>query len=137
VIVEHPGVAGASERTAVVGSSVTSVSPSGSPGALNVYGAVPPLAVMGWLKAHVFGRSGGERTMAPQMMIVYDRMPKQPCESVALTVKSYRPGDVGVPDNAPEEESVNPGGGPAGAHPERRVNVYGAMPPLAVIVVWL
>ena len=48
-------------------------------------------------------------------------------ESVAVTVKSKLPPDVGVPLNAPPAESATPGG----REPPVTASEYGAVPPLA------
>ncbi len=56
----------------------------------------------------------------------------QPFESVAVTVNANVPSAEGVPERTPPEERVVP----VGNAPVARVYVYGAAPPLDVIV-WL
>jgi hypothetical protein len=50
-------------------------------------------------------------------------------ESVAVTVKFDVPGIVGVPETSPADDNDNP----AGSVPAVTANVYGDVPPLAVI----
>ena len=52
--------------------------------------------------------------------------------SVAVIVKEKFPGDEGVPVKEPPDDKLNP----VGNEPEVTAKVYGAVPPLAVIV-WL
>ena len=53
--------------------------------------------------------------------------------SVAVTVKVDVPAVVGVPEMMPPLVIDNP----AGSDPAVTLNVYGAVPPLAVMVCWL
>ena len=73
------------------------------------------------------------------MISVYGRLPVQPglagppVASVAVMVKEKLPEVVGVPESAPVEAfKLSPGG----RLPAVTAKVYGAVPPLAVIV-WL
>ena len=52
-------------------------------------------------------------------------------ESVTFTVKLNEPDAVGVPEMVPPEDSVRP----VGKAPELRLQLYGAVPPLATSVV--
>ena len=67
------------------------------------------------------------------MTRVYSRKPVQPFWSVAVTVNVNVPAVVGVPAITPPAVI---GDSPVGSAPEVMVNVYGAAPPLAVMV-WL
>ena len=77
-----------------------------------------------------FGNVPGDTVIAAHIrMLVNIRLPVQPFESVAVIVKLNTPAEVGVPEMVPSDANDNP----AGNDPVR-LNVYGATPPLAVIV---
>jgi hypothetical protein len=79
------------------------------------------------------GSVGGVIVIAGQEMLsVYPRVPVQAFSSVAVTKKVAVVAAAGVPERTPPEESVRP----AGSAPLWSVNVYGAVPPDAVMV-WL
>jgi hypothetical protein len=63
--------------------------------------------------------------------IVYAWVPVLVFASVAVTVKFDDPGDVGVPDITPVDDT---NARPVGSIPEVTVNTYGLVPPDAVIV---
>jgi len=83
------------------------------------------------------GRTVGKSVMVGQaaglMTKVYCCKPVQPFWSVAVTVKVNVPVAVGVPEIRP---LLVIGDSPVGSDPAVMVNVYGPVPPLAVIV-WL
>jgi hypothetical protein len=72
---------------------------------------------------------GGPLPLPVPTINVYAASPKQPALSVARTVKLALPAVVGVPVSWPSAASDSP----CGSAPETSVNVYGEMPPLAVI----
>ena len=104
----------------------------------NVYGAVPPLAVIVLLYAlpvvaPVSAPGAGASVIVGQVMSsVYAALPVQPFASVAVTVKLEDPTAVGVPVRLPSPASVRP----AGSEPLVTAKVYGLAPPEAVMV-WL
>ncbi len=135
VDVNMPAVVGVPEMVPLMVSDIPGAS---SPAVmLKVYGACPPLAVMILLYATPsvpFGRGGGERVMGGQagslITLVYACNPVQPLASVAVTVKVNVPATLGVPDMSPLLESDIPGA----SSPAVTMKIYGACPPLAVMV---
>jgi hypothetical protein len=102
---------------------------------LYVYGLVPPPAVIVTLYAvptvPLANGSAGDSVIVPQAGVTaYCRVPEQPAESVASTVKVAGPPAVGVPEITPAELIIKP----AGKLPLLIAYVYGPVPPLAVIV---
>ena len=100
-----------------------------------VIAPVPPDAVTDWLYATpcvVAGSVAGAMLSAAAMVIVYERAPVEPSESVAPTEKVNAPAALGVPAIAPVAVfNVSPVGNvPLGAY------VYGPVPPDAVTA-WL
>jgi len=136
VDVNMPAVVGVPEIMPLLESDIPGVS---SPAVtLKVYGASPPLAVMLllWATPSVpCGRGGGDRVTGGQtgllMTLVYACKPVQPLESVAVTVKVNVPAVVGVPDITPVPVLNNI---PLGSDPAVMLNIYGAVPPVAVTV---
>jgi hypothetical protein len=69
--------------------------------------------------------------MTGQLIVTeYAWLPLQPLASVTEMVKEDDPAAVGVPESTPAPESEMP----AGSVPELKVNEYGAVPPVALIV---
>jgi hypothetical protein len=135
VNVSDPPAAGVPLRTPALVSDM----PAGSPLAVNVYGDVPPLAVIVvdvYATPTVPGGSvdGDSVIMGAAMVSVYARLPVYGApvpvlESVAVTVTLNVPPAVGLPDSTPALVSVRPAGRPVA------VNVYGEVPPLAATAV--
>src|SRR5206468_550141 len=118
--------------------AVESVSPAGTlpEKTVKVYGPRPPLAVSVWLYAAPSVPPGSVAgltvTVAAPTTTEYARVPVEPPDEVAFTVKLNVPTVLAVPLNTPAVESVSP----AGTLPEKTAKVYGPRPPLAVNV-WL
>ncbi len=64
------------------------------------------------------------------MVSMYVLLPVHPCASVAVTSNEKEPTEVGVPESTPVELRLVP----EGSEPVLTANVYGAVPPLAVMV---
>jgi hypothetical protein len=137
VIVNDPALVGVPDITPV---TEFNVSPAGSVPVVtaNVYGATPPEAVIVALYPTPMlaaGRLFVVIANCARMVIVYD------CEaitagvsaSVTCTVKVLVPAVIGVPERTPVPDAIAI---PAGSVPEDTENVYGANPPVTVIVVW-
>jgi hypothetical protein len=127
--VKQPAVAGVPEIL-----QLARVSPGGSIPAVtrHLYPGVPQLAVIvcsGYIVPAIpSGSVGGEIAIGPlPTATVYARLPVHPLASVAVTVKVYLPGAVGVPQSVPLENTR-----PAGGAPDEKLKVYGGVPQLAV-----
>jgi hypothetical protein len=101
-----------------------------------VYGLYPPPAVIGllygWPIPPLESVVGATVIVRQTVLTVYWRSPVQPYLSVASIVKVKLPaGAVGIPDNLPPVESINP----LGRSPLDSEKLYGLLPPLAVMVV--
>jgi hypothetical protein len=129
VNVKLPDAVGVPERTP----AEESTSPEGNapPVTANVCGARPPDAVNVWLYGvpctPPTSAAGKTVTVAHVILVVYVRLPEHSLASVAVTVKVYVPGVVGLPERDPVVDRLKPGG----SDPEVRTNVYGAVPPEA------
>jgi hypothetical protein len=129
VKVKLPDTVGVPERTP----AEESTSPAGNAPAVtaNVCGARPPDAVSVWLYGvpctPPTSASGKTVTVAHTILNVYVRLPEHSLASVAVTVKVYVPGVVGLPERTPMVDRLKPGG----RDPDVRVNKYGAVPPEA------
>jgi hypothetical protein len=112
VNVKIPATVGVPESTP----EESSVSPFGTDplDTENVYGAMPPIAVIVCeyrMPVVPEGGEGGASVMEAQPIeIVYPWLAVQPYASVTLTVNEKLPFVVGVPEIRPEEERVKPFG---------------------------
>jgi hypothetical protein len=87
---------------------------------------VPPLVSPMCGATEVIDGTGGA------IVDAYDCDPVHPLSSVAVIVNVNGPAALGVPPSVPDPDSVSP----AGSVPEVTANVYGEVPPVALIV-WL
>jgi hypothetical protein len=104
--------------------------PCGSPFAVHVYGAAPPIAFI-WYENGSLNIASGNSAVeidkgGAMTFIVNVRLAVRPALSRAASVIENVPGTVGIPESVPVPPSrINPG-----TSPLKMAHVYGAVPPV-------